>query len=101
IANHAESGESLKSSFGAKRLEKVLSTMKKGDYLFIQFGHNDMKERGPGVGAFTTYKTSLKQYVAEARKHGGLPVLVTSMHRKSLDASGKVTNTPGRTIASL
>jgi len=95
IANHAESGESLKSSLGAKRLEKVLSTMKKGDYLFIQFGHNDMKERGEGVGAFTTYKANLKRFVAEARKHGGIPVLVTPMHRKSLDSSGKVMNTLG------
>ena len=53
IANHAESGESLRSSFGAKRLEKVVSILKKGDFLLIQYGHNDMKERGDGVGAFT------------------------------------------------
>jgi lysophospholipase L1-like esterase len=95
VANHAESGESLRSSLGAQRLQKVLSTMTKGDYLFIQFGHNDMKERGEGVGAFTTYKADLKRFVAEARKHGGIPVLVTPMHRKSLDSSGKVTNTLG------
>lgn len=95
IANHAESGESLRSSAGAKRLDKVLGAMKAGDYVFIQFGHNDMKERGEGVGAFTTYKASLKQYIAAARKNGGVPVLVTPMHRKSLDASGKVTNTLG------
>ena len=55
VANHAESGESLRSSLGARRLDKVLSQMEPGDYLFIQFGHNDQKERGPGVGAFTTY----------------------------------------------
>jgi lysophospholipase L1-like esterase len=95
VANHSESGESLKGSLGAHRLDKVLSTMKPGDYLFIQFGHNDMKERGPGVGAFTTYKTDLKRFVAETRKHGGLPVLVTSMNRKNLDAEGKVVNTLG------
>src|SRR5205823_685569 len=40
VANHAESGESLRSSRGAKRLDKVLSTMRAGDWLFIQFGHN-------------------------------------------------------------
>jgi lysophospholipase L1-like esterase len=95
IANHAESGESLKGSLGAKRLDKVLSTMKPGDYLFIQFGHNDMKERGPGVGAFTTYKADLKRFVDETLKHGGIPVLVTSMNRKNLDADGKVVNTLG------
>lgn len=92
VANHAESGESLKSSLGAKRLDKVLSTMKAGDYLFIQFGHNDQKERGEGIGAFTTYQANLKLYVAAARKHGGIPVLVTPMNRRSFDAAGKITN---------
>ena len=46
VANHAESGESLKSSFGAKRLDKVLSQVRPGDFLMIQYGHNDMKEKG-------------------------------------------------------
>ena len=46
IANNAESGESLKSSLGAKRLDKVLSTMKAGDYLLIQYAHNDEKGKG-------------------------------------------------------
>ena len=52
IANHAESGESLRSSLAAGRLKKVSSLIKRGDYLFIQFGHNDQKEKGEGVGAF-------------------------------------------------
>ncbi len=46
IANNAESGESLRSSLHANRLAKVLSTMKSRDYLLIQYGHNDMKEKG-------------------------------------------------------
>jgi lysophospholipase L1-like esterase len=95
IANHAESGESLKSSLGAKRLDKVLSLMKPGDYLFIQYGHNDEKEKGEGVGAFTTYKASLKHFVAEARKRGGLPVLITPVHRRTFDAQRKITNSHG------
>ncbi|HTQ40527.1 MAG TPA: rhamnogalacturonan acetylesterase [Pirellulales bacterium] len=96
VANHAESGETLRSSLGAKRLDKVLSTMKPGDYLFIQYGHNDMKEKGDGVGAFTTYKADLKKFIDGARQHGGIPVLVTSMDRKkSLEADGKMTNTLG------
>ena len=95
VANHAESGESLKSSFGAKRLDKVLSLMKRGDFLLIQYGHNDEKEKGEGVGAFTTYKASLKQFVAEARKKGGIPILVTPMHRRTFDTSGHITNSHG------
>src|SRR5262249_12715412 len=92
VANHAESGESLRSSLGAHRLDKVLSTMKPGDYLFIQFGHNDMKEKGDGVGAFTTYKADLKKFVERAKEKGGIPVVVTSMHRKKFDSAGKVVN---------
>ena len=95
IANNAESGESLRSSLGAKRLAKVLSTMKPGDYLFIQFGHNDEKEKGEGVGAFTTYKESLRKFVTEARQHGGIPVLITPMHRRTFDKDGKITNSHG------
>jgi lysophospholipase L1-like esterase len=95
IANHAESGESLKSSLGARRLDKVLSLMKPGDYLFIQYGHNDEKEKGDGVGPFTTYKASLKRFVEEARKRGGLPVLITPMHRRTFDAEGRITNSHG------
>ncbi len=95
IANNAESGESLKSSFGAKRLDKVLSQMKPGDYLLIQYAHNDEKEKGDGIGAFTSFKTSLKQFVEAARKKGGIPILVTPMHRRTFDAAGKVTNSHG------
>ena len=95
IANHAESGESLRSSLGAHRLDKVLNMMKAGDYLIIQYGHNDEKEKGVGVGAFTTYKADLKKFVAEARKRGGIPVLVTPMQRRTFDQNGKITNSHG------
>ncbi|HEX8148466.1 MAG TPA: rhamnogalacturonan acetylesterase [Pyrinomonadaceae bacterium] len=95
VANHAESGESLRSSAGARRLDKVLSLIRPGDYLFIQFGHNDEKERGEGVGAFTTYKASLKRYVEEARKRGATVVLVTPMQRRTFDAAGQVTDSHG------
>jgi lysophospholipase L1-like esterase len=95
IANHAESGESLKSSLGAGRLDKVLDLIKKGDYLLIQYGHNDEKEKGDGVGAFTTYKASLKHFIAEARKKGGIPIVITPVQRRTFDKGGKITNSHG------
>ncbi len=95
IASHAESGESLKSSFGAKRLEKVLSLLKSGDYVMMQFAHNDEKEKGEGIGAFTSYKASLKQYIEAIRAKGGTPILVTPMHRRTFDDNGKITNSHG------
>ena len=81
VANHAESGETLRSSLGAKRLDKVLSTMKPGDYLFVQFGHNDMKDHT--TNALAVYKLNLKRFVLSTREKGGIPVLVTSMERKN------------------
>lgn len=95
VANHAESGESLRSSLGAKRLDKVVSLLKKDDYVFIQFGHNDEKEKGESVGAFTTYKANLKKYVETIRSKGGVPVLITPMHRRTFDNAGKITNSHG------
>ena len=95
VANHAESGESLRSSLGARRLDKVLSLMKPGDYLLIQYGHNDEKEKGEGVGAFTTYKAALKKFVAAARGAGGFPVLVTPVQRRTFDSAGRITNSHG------
>ena len=95
IANHAESGESLRSFTGARRLQKILETIKAGDILLIQFGHNDQKDHSPGAGAFTTYKANLKLYVDEARKRGAIPVLITSMNRRTFDAEGRITNSLG------
>jgi len=93
VANYAESGEALNSFLSARRLEKILSLMKPGDYLFIEFGHNDMKQKGPGIGPFTSYKKNLQRYIAEVKKKGGIPVLVTSMHRRNFDVNGKIVNT--------
>ena len=88
IANHAESGLSLASFRGSARLDKILSTLRPGDYVFIQFAHNDQKEKGPGVGAFTSYAQSLRDYVIAIRLKGGLPVIVTSMYRRRFNAEG-------------
>ncbi len=95
VANHGESGESLRSFIGERRLAKLSTLMKSGDWLLIQMGHNDQKEKGEGVGAFTTYKESLKKLIAEARQHGVIPILVTPMNRMTFDAEGKVTNSLG------
>jgi len=79
VANHAESGETLKSSLRANRVKKVLSSMRPDDYLFVQFGHNDMKDKA--TNALATYRANLKQLVADTRARGATPVLVTSMER--------------------
>jgi len=83
VSNNAQSGETMKSFMNALRLDKMLSQMKKGDYLFMQFAHNDSKANWPQtyVQPETTYKDYLKVYIDEARLRGATPVLVTAMDR--------------------
>jgi lysophospholipase L1-like esterase len=95
VANHGESGESLRGFLGERRWAKVLSLLKPGDYVLIQMGHNDQKEKGEGVGAFTTYKTDLKRFVADTREHGATPVLISSMNRLNFGEDGKIVSTLG------
>jgi lysophospholipase L1-like esterase len=92
IANHAESGETTRSFVGEKRLAKIMTTMKPGDYLFIQFAHNDMK---PGAVSLDDYKKFLLDYIAQTRAKGATPVLVTPMNRRTFDDAGKITNSFG------
>jgi len=93
VANYAESGESLRSFFGAKRSDKIFSQMKKGDYLFIEFAHNDQKQKD--LLPFVGYKALLEKFISETKQKGGIPVLVTSMHRRNFDSTGHIVNTLG------
>jgi lysophospholipase L1-like esterase len=94
VANYAESGETLRAFKGERRLDKIWSMAKPGDYLFIEFTHNDQKPGSSHLDPFTTYKQTLKEWIAEARKREMIPVLVTSMHRRSFDSlTGLINNT--------
>jgi lysophospholipase L1-like esterase len=89
IANHAESGETIRSFVGEQRMAKVMSLIQPGDYLFIQFAHNDQK---PNAVSLTDYKTLLADYIGQVRAKEATPVLVTSMNRHTFDSAGKITN---------
>jgi lysophospholipase L1-like esterase len=90
VANHAESGETIASSLGARRFDKIWSLMKKGDYLFIQYGHNDMKSTA--ADALQSYHDNLGGVVDKARSLGGFPVLCTSVSRRTFAANGRISN---------
>lgn len=93
FANYAESGECANTFIAAGRLKKALSQMKEGDYIFMEFSHNDQKQRGPGKGAFYSFMTSLKTFIDEAHARGAHPVLVTPTQRRSFDEKGKIRDT--------
>lgn len=95
IANEAESGETIRSFVTEHRLEKIMSTIRPGDYLMIQFGHNDQKLGNGYVPAHTDFETYLLRYITEARSHGATPILVTPMNRRDFDANGKIVQTLG------
>lgn len=84
VDNHAVNGRSSKSFIDEGRWEKVISQVKKGDYVFIQFGHNDEKSdpkryTAPG----STFDENLKRFVNETRAKGGIPVLFNSIVRRN------------------
>ncbi len=94
VANYAESGERADSFIAAGRLRKILSLMQPGDYVFVEFGHNDQKiDRQPGKGAYYFFATQLKTFIDEVRLKGGIPVLVTPTHRRNFDKDGKIVET--------
>ena len=97
IANHAESGETLKSFLAELRLDKILETLRAGDWLLIQFGHNDQKAQWPQtyVEAATTYRAYLRVYIAEARRRGATPILITAPERRHFDANGHIIDSHG------
>jgi lysophospholipase L1-like esterase len=92
VANHAESGESLKSFVTSLRLAKLLATLRPGDWVMIQFGHNDQKAQWPQTfaGAAGTYQDWLRVYLAEIRARGATPLLVTSPERRNFDTEGRI-----------
>ncbi len=94
IANYAESGETASTFIGVGRLKKALTQMKKGDYIFMEFGHNDQKQKFAGAGAYYNFATALKTFVDEARNRGAYPIFVTPTQRRSFK-DGKIQETHG------
>jgi len=99
IANHAESGETLKGFLKERRWDKVLDSIKPGDTVLIEFGTNDSKKSGPQniypnqdfsetyAPAATTYTELLKRFVADVQKLGAQPIIVSPSARRGDVAS--------------
>lgn len=94
IANEAESGETIASFVGEHRFDKIFSTIQPGDYLMMQFAHNDQKP-GRGFVSIAKYKELLHRYIDLARQHGCHPILVTSMNRRDFTPGGEIIQTLG------
>ncbi|WP_348799826.1 rhamnogalacturonan acetylesterase [Flavobacterium adhaerens] len=95
ISNYACSGLTLSSFKSSNRLQKISSQIKPGDYLFIEFGHNDEKIKGPENTAWKSYSDLLAEFVQLARDKGAFPVLVTPTQRRFFNTDGSLLETHG------
>lgn len=85
VSNHAESGLTVRTFLDGRRLDKVLSMAKAGDYVVCEFGHNDQKEKRPGDGAWYHFAHGLKTFVDRVRAAGATIIFITPTQRRSFD----------------
>lgn len=97
VHNHAVNGRSSKSFIDQGRWQTVLDSLQEGDYVFIQFGHNDEKDYDSTryTTPFGTYSENLERFVVEAREKGANPVLFTSIVRRKFAENGTLADTHG------
>jgi lysophospholipase L1-like esterase len=96
VSNHAVNGRSSKSFIDEGRWQAVIDAMQPGDYVLIQFGHNDQKsDAARHTDPYTTYKSNLEKFVSETRAKGAFPILCTSIVRRKFDEAGALVDTHG------
>lgn len=97
VVNLAANGRSTKSFRAEGRWQPVMENLKPGDYVIIEFGHNDEKKDKPAVyaDAFGAFKQNLERYVRETREKGGKPILATPLARRAFTNETVLVDTHG------
>ncbi len=97
VHNHAVSGRSTKSFMARGNWEKLLAELQPGDYVIIQFGHNDEKVELPktGTDVATEFPDNLRRFVREVRAKQAVPLLATPVARRKFDRDGRLVPTHG------
>ncbi|RED22488.1 lysophospholipase L1-like esterase [Flavobacterium cutihirudinis] len=97
VVNKAVNGRSTKSFINEKRWDSVYNKLKKGDYVFIEFGHNDEKieDSTRYTNPHTVYRYNLIRFVKETRTKGATPILLTSIARRNFNDKGVLVPTHG------
>lgn len=99
VHNPALNGRSSKSFMSEGSWKSVFDSLKRNDYVIIQFGHNDEKpDSVRHTDPFTTYKMTLKLYVSESRSKGAVPIICSPIVRRHFDSAGNLKNTHGNYI---
>lgn len=97
VENHAVNGRSTKSFIALKHWEGIMSRLQPGDFVMIQFGHNDSKEEDSTryAPAHTLYKENLTRFVNDVRSSGATPILITPVMRRKFDDKGNFVDQHG------
>jgi unsaturated rhamnogalacturonyl hydrolase len=97
ISNHAVNGRSSKSFIDEGRWQTILKSLQAGDYVIIQFGHNDEKtNEARHTDPFTSYKDNLEKFITDSRVKGAFPILCTPIVRRKFDEIGALADTHGQ-----
>lgn len=95
IDNRAMNGRSTRSFIAEGHWQKILDVLKKGDYVFIEFGHNDSKEGTDRYASPTDYRKNLIKFIDEVRAKNASPVLLTPVMRRRFNDKGEFYDTHG------
>ena len=97
IDNRAVNGRSTRSFINEKRWDDIYKVLKPGDYVFIQFGHNDAKEKDSlrYTNPHTAYRYNLIRFVTESREKGATPIIFSSVVRRNFNENGVLISTHG------
>lgn len=97
IDNRAVNGRSTRSFINEKKWDSVYKVLKPGDYVFIQFGHNDQKNADSAryTNPHTSYRYNLIRFVKETREKGAIPILFSSIVRRNFNEQGVLIGTHG------
>src|SRR5882762_8306845 len=96
IENRAQNGRSTRTFIGENRWQGIVDRLQPGDYVFIQFGHNDeSKEKVDRYTPPLAYRNNLVRFLTEVREKKGFPVLLTPLMRRRFDSEGKLQDTHG------
>jgi len=93
VENYARNGRSTRTFLEQGRWEPVVRNLSEGDYVFVQFGHNDEVPTKEQHTTEENFVANFEKFVAETREHGGIPVLLTSIARREFDESGEPIDT--------
>lgn len=93
VENHAQNGRSTRSFMQEKRWDTIVNKLQEGDFVLVQFGHNDEIPTKKSATTPDEFRKNLEKYVTDTREKSAFPVLITAVARRSFSPEGKLADT--------